>query len=225
MRFWISGLIFSFVKMISRIFYTAEVKNVHGGPLPSWKNVKLLVLMHHTSLYEFLFLQSVPLEFLWKLPRNMIMPGADKTLKRPLTGLFFKLLVPGMISITRKRDNTWDTFLQYIDPSKIVMIIPEGRMKRPTGLDSEGKPMSVRGGVADILQRMHSGDMLIAYSGGLHHVQVPGQTIPNLFQKIKVNLELLPIADFKAPYANLEPDAFKKAVITDLEARMKKYVP
>ena len=46
-------------------------------------------------------------------------------------------------------------------------------MKRANGMDLEGMPMTIRGGVADLLMAIPGGRMLIAYSGGLHHVQVP----------------------------------------------------
>ena len=55
-------------------------------------------------------------------------------------------------------------------------------MKRRNGLDSQGQPMTVRGGIADILEAIPSGPMLIAYSGGLHHVQAPGETLPAVFR-------------------------------------------
>ena len=67
--------------------------------------------------------------------------------------------------------------LRQIDPDAMVLILPEGRMKRATGLDSEGKPMTVRGGIADILETIGEGRMLLAYSGGLHHVQAPGRAL------------------------------------------------
>ena len=33
-----------------------------------------------------------------------------------------------------------------------------------------------------ILEKLDSGKMLIAYSGGLHHVQAPGDLIPKIFK-------------------------------------------
>ena len=41
--------------------------------------------------------------------------------------------------------------MNQIDEDAVVIILPEGRMKRATGLDKKGMPMTVRGGVADIL--------------------------------------------------------------------------
>jgi 2-iminoacetate synthase ThiH len=70
-------------------------------------------------------------------------------------------------------------------------------MKRPGGLDKYGKPMSVRGGVADIIDGLESGGMILCLSGGLHHVQQPGQFFPRLFKTIRMNFAYLDIADFK----------------------------
>lgn len=50
----------------------------------------------------------------------MVAPGADKTLNRPFVGIFFKLFSPGMISITRKRDDSWDNFLESIYEDSII---------------------------------------------------------------------------------------------------------
>src|SRR5207245_10602251 len=102
-----------------------------------------------------------------------------------------------VIPITRERDQTWFAVLDRIDPQSMVVIAPEGRMKRETGLDLHGKPMTVRGGVADILLAIQRGRMLLAYSGGLHHVQVPGR-IPNLFETVRMRLDNLEIAGYVA---------------------------
>jgi hypothetical protein len=47
----------------------------------------------------------------------------------------------------------------------------------------------VRGGIADILEAIPSGRMLLAYSGGLHHVQAPGEHVPRPFRTLYLNLE------------------------------------
>jgi len=101
-------------------------------------------------------------------------------------------------------------------------------MKRATGLDSEGRTMSVRGGIADILDSVGEGRMLIAYSGGLHHVQVPGQRFPRLFQTIRMRLEVVEIGEYRR--AMMErgggtPEGSKAAVIADLEHRRDTFCP
>ena len=45
--------------------------------------------------------------------------------------------------------------------------------------------MTVRGGVFDVLDAIGEEQMIVAYSDDLHHVQIPGQTIPKLFRKIR----------------------------------------
>src|SRR4029077_15050444 len=89
------------------------------------------------------------------------------------------------------------------------------------GLDSEGKPMTVRGGIADIVETIGDGRMLLAYSGGLHHVQIPGERWPRLFKTIRLRLELLDIAEYRDQMmeAGGGPRGFKRAVVNDLERR------
>ena len=96
-------------------------------------------------------------------------------------------------------------------------------MKRANGLDLNGNPMTVRGGIADILLAVKSGKMLVAYSGGLHHVQVPGH-IPNVFKTVRMRLEILDVAPYiEQMMANGGPEAFKKNVMRDLDARRDRY--
>ena len=166
--------------------------------------VRLIIFLHHTSLYEFLYLGFLPNHFLRKLSKRMVAPAADKTLNRPLVGVFFKLFSPGMIPITRKRDDSWGNFLESIYDDSIILIAPEGRMKRKTGLDLDGKKMTVKPGVVDILAGLDKGQMVIAYSGGLHHVQVPDEGLPKLFKtnlKIKQQSVTTPQADFRKKVA------------------------
>lgn len=155
----------------------------------------------------------------------MLAPGADVTLMRPIVGKFFALVFPGMIPITRKRDDSWDNFLNLIKEDTFVAIAPEGRMKRASGLDKEGKPMSVMGGISDILKVMKKGNMILAYSGGLHHVQVPGESLPKIFKTIKMNYELERIEDFITLCESRGEASFKYAVSSELEERMRKNIP
>ena len=41
------------------------------------------------------------------------------------------------IVVTRQRDDTWYNVLNSVDSKAIVIILPEGRMKRANGLDFE----------------------------------------------------------------------------------------
>ena len=69
--------------------------------------------------------------------------------------------------------------------------------------------------------------IVIAYSGGLHHVQVPGEGLPKLFKTIKLNLEAFDIADYKAMFTEAAGDAeqWRKAVLADLQMRLETRCP
>lgn len=225
LRAVISFFLLSSVKILSHLFYRIETNWVNDPGKKPWSRVRLLVFLNHTSLFEPLFLAAVPWRFLWRAAHHICAPGADKTLRRPIVGTFYKMMGPKMIPVSRRRDNTWDEFLAHVGPDSIVAILPEGRMKRRNGLDAQGKPMSVKGGIADILRGMDSGEMILAYSGGLHHVQAPGEKVPRIFRTISINTEILDIAEYKAQFASREHYRFKAAVVRDMESRMAVHCP
>jgi 1-acyl-sn-glycerol-3-phosphate acyltransferase len=229
MKWLISGIVLSLVHFFSRVFYRVDVTWVNPSKEDPWKSLakdelRVIVFLNHTSLFEPLLLGGVPYHFLWMMAGKLLVPGADKTLKRPLVGTFYKLLTPATIPISRKRDGTWESFMSLISKDTIVMLAPEGRMKRKNGLDSKGQPMSVRGGVSDILNSIQQGKMLLCYSGGLHHIQAPGERFPRVFQSAQVCYEVVDIAQYRKQLS-LRPEPFKMAVVRDLEARMKRHVP
>lgn len=211
-------------KAFSRTFYRTRVTWIGEPPEDPWRDVRLAAILNHTSLYEWLWAAIPPTRFLRHLAMNGILPSADKTMRRPMVGTFFNYLAGNVISVTRERDRTWEQVLTSIGERNIVLMAPEGRMKRTTGLDLDGRPMTVRGGIADILRILGEGRMLIAYSGGLHHVQAPGQKLPRLFRTLHMSLESLDIADYRRRLGDgAEPDDFKRAVIVDLERRRDLY--
>jgi hypothetical protein len=107
--------------------------------------------------------------------------------------------------------------LNKVDSKAIAIILPEGRMKRADGLDSEGREMTIRGGIADILDVMPDGRMLLVYSGGLHHIQVPGELLPTPFKTLRCRMETIDIPSYKEELKLDYPDAdFRGAVIADL---------
>jgi Acyltransferase len=224
-----SAIVFTILytlKLLSKAFYRHDFEWV-GEKLPGdpWKKHRLVVFLNHTSLFEPVFLGVVPGRFIWRLARHGVVPAADKTTDRPLVGMIFKFIAHEVIPITRQRDDTWSQVLSTIEQNSMVTIAPEGRMKRANGLDLHGKPMTVRGGVADILLSLKEGRMLIAYSGGLHHVQVPGH-IPNVFRTVRLRAEVLDIAQYiKDRMAEGGAEQFKKNVIRDLEQRRDTYCP
>jgi hypothetical protein len=213
-----------FLKYLSKLFYRHDFGWIGDTPPDPWAG-RLVVFLNHTSLFEPVFLGGVPNRFIWRLAAHGVIPAADKTTGRPLVGLIFKFVAHHVIAITRQRDHTWFALLQRIDPDSMVVIAPEGRMKRSTGLDLQGNPMTVRGGVADILLAIQQGRMLIAYSGGLHHVQHPGH-VPDLFKTVRMRIENLDIAAYIAEQtAKGGAEDFKRNVIRDLERRRDAYCP
>jgi hypothetical protein len=208
------------IKLVSRAFYDIRVDWVAEPAVDPWGDLRLIAILNHTSLYEPLLAGGVPNRLLREIARRAVVPVAEKTLSRPLVGRFFRLVAPDVVPVTRQRDQTWQELVDRIGPRSLVVLAPEGRMKRASGLDSEGKPMTVRGGIADVLRGLPEGKMLLAYSGGLHHVQHPGELLPRPFKRIAMRLELLDIAAYRSELqAQAGRHGFKRAVITDLEAR------
>ncbi|MFZ2490074.1 MAG: 1-acyl-sn-glycerol-3-phosphate acyltransferase [Thermoanaerobaculia bacterium] len=214
----------AWLKMLSRIFYRVEFRWLHPIPRDPWADIRLVIFLNHTSLFEPVFLGGVPNRFIWRLAAHGVIPAADKTTERPLVGLIFKFVAHHVVPITRERDNSWFQVLEKIDPKSMVVIAPEGRMKRKNGLDLQGRPMSVRGGVADILDAIKRGKMIIAYSGGMHHVQIPGH-LPRLFKTVRMNAQNVEIADYIAEMAGGSPEEFKRNVMRDLDRRRDELCP
>lgn len=213
------------LKYVSRIFFRYDFRWV-GEVLPKpWHHIGLVAFLNHTSLFEPVFLGGVPNHFIWRLAAHGVVPAAEKTTGRPLVGIIFKFVAHHVVAITRQRDHTWFELLSRIDPDSMVIIAPEGRMKRANGLDVNGNPMSVRGGIADILLAMKQGRMLLAYSGGLHHVQVPGR-LPRAFKTVRLRLEIVDVGVYiEEIMRNGGADQFKKNVMRDLDRRRDSYCP
>ncbi|HET7712732.1 MAG TPA: 1-acyl-sn-glycerol-3-phosphate acyltransferase [Thermoanaerobaculia bacterium] len=221
-----SAAVFSLLfllKYLSRVFYKHDVAWVGDVPARPWRGIRLVAFLNHTSLFEPVFLGAVPNHFVWRIAAHGVVPAADKTTGRPVVGLLFRFVAHHVVSITRERDDTWFEVLSRIDPKSMVIIAPEGRMKRETGLDAHGNPMTVRGGIADILHAVREGRMLIAYSGGLHHVQVPGQKRVSVFETVQLRLENLDIAEYIAAQMRDGESQFKRNVREDLERRRDLY--
>ncbi len=214
------------IKALSRLFCRHEVRWVNDFPADAWKRVRIGALLNHTSLFEIIFVGSCPNGFLWKLAKDGAVPIADVTMKRPLAGLVFKCIAGQVITITRRRDSSWDKVLGSIRGDSLVVLMPEGRMMRRGGLDKDGRPMTVRGGVADLISATGDGYMLIGYSGGLHHVYAPGDAFPRPFRRIRVAFECVDLATYRAEFDEAgTPRAFKRAVIADLERRRDLHCP
>jgi hypothetical protein len=210
------------VKTLSRALLFWEWEWVGTRPKKPFRRARIVVFLNHTSLFEPVFLALVPTRFLWAMAARGLIPGADSTLDRPLAGRFFKWMAPEVVSVTRNRDQSWRDFMARVHKDTIVIMSPEGRMKRRNGLDKYGRPMTMRGGIADVLEKSDGGTMLILYSGGLHHVQAPGEGFPHLFRLVRARFEEVPIPSYKEALGFGAPE-FRKAVMADLERRRDKH--
>ena len=219
MRRTLAFLILALVKIISTVFFRARYHWLTAHPSDPWKDIRLIVFLNHTSLYEPVYSQILSFKYLWHIAGHANIPGADITLNRPVVGTFWKLMIPNIASISRKKDATWENYLTSIKHDDVVIIAPEGRMKRPDGYDKYGKPMTVRGGVADIINTMDEGAMLLCFSGGLHHIQSPGQLFPRLFKPISMNFTYLDIKEYKSRFSPY-PRERKLQMIRDLQERL-----
>lgn len=219
-RHSLSYLVLLGAKAVSRAFFRIEVHWVGERVDDPWRDVRVVALLNHTSLYDWLFVAVPPNRFLRRLAMHGVLPSAAKTMRRPLVGRFFGFLAGSVVTVSRERDDTWQQFLSSIGPDSMVLLAPEGRMKRANGLDLEGRPMTVRGGIADILQAVGNGRMLLAYSGGLHHVQIPGQLLPRPFKTIRVRVEPVDIEAYcRSLRETPGSEEFKRAARVDLERR------
>lgn len=219
------------IKTITRLLWRVRTDWVGESAGLDWESAgtreaRIVAILNHTSLYELLFAGTCPNYFLWRIASRGVLPAADKTIQRPLVGLLFRFVARDVVSISRQRDHTWREVLRKIGPDSMVMILPEGRMKRPTGLDVSGQPMTVRGGIADLLEAVPSGIMLLAYSGGLHHIQAPGEKIPRLLRPVRMNFETIDLAAYRNRLmAEHGEQGFKRAVTRDLERRRDTFCP
>lgn len=214
------------IKALSRTFWRHDIAWV--GEVPAgdpWRDLRIAAILNHTSLFEWLWAGSPPPRFLWQIARHGVVPVADVTIERPLVGLFFRFIARHVVPISRERDHTWKEVMAKIaDERSLVVMAPEGRMMRANGLDKNGKPMTVRGGIADMVEATPSGRMLLAYSGGLHHVQAPGERFPHLFRTLRLRLESIDIPTYRAALlAAVGERGFKRALSEDLERRRDLY--
>ncbi len=212
-------------KLLAILLYRFNIHWLSPKNDEDWKQVNLIIFLNHTSLFETLFLRLLPNKVLWRLAKDLLIPSADSTLKRPIIGKLLRFIVPGCIPISRKNDHTWQNFLDHIEDKKITAIMPEGRMKRRNGLDKEGNPMSIRGGIVDVMQRLEHGKILFVYSGGLHHIQAPGEKLPKVFKTIKANIEVVDLVSYKEEFSSIDSDKFRKLVINDLSQRLINKLP
>lgn len=213
-------LLLSLLKISGVVLYPSKLNWIGARP-KSWDEVSLVLFLNHTSLFEFVYAVALPFSFLDKLSKNLVMPVASTTLEKPFTGFLFKNLAPHTISLTRKRDESWKYFLDRITEDKICIFMPEGQMKRRNGLDKNGRPMKVKTGVYDLMQKYRGKNMVLVYGHGLHHVFAPGDKFPRVFKKVEADIEFLSVNDYLTNFEELDQPA--DAVATDLQKRRDQY--
>lgn len=229
LRTYATYLVLLAIKGLSRLFFRFEIGWVAEPPAEPWEGIRILAILNHTSLFEPIFAGGAPRRLLWQIARHGVAPIATKTATRPLVGRFFRWVARDVVPITRERDETWEDLLARTgDPEAMVIILPEGRMRRRTGLDAHGEPLTMRGGIADILEAIPDGRMLLVYSGGLHHVHAPGDRFPRPFRTVRMCLEVLSIAEYRTARQDeggAELSDFKHAVIRDFTQRRDRHCP
>ena len=208
------------IKTASRLLFRVRLEFVREVDDP-WAGLRVVALLNHTSLFEPVLAAVAPNRLLWQIAAHGVLPVADKTLARPIVGRFFRLIARHVVQVTRQRDESWAEVLERLhDEGALIVILPEGRMKRRTGLDLDGNPMTIRGGIADILESVPDGRLFIGYSGGLHHVHAPGDRFPRLFRRVRLGAEVLDIPAYRRELRDRHgPEGFKGAVIEDLTER------
>lgn len=215
------------VKGASRLLYHHDFRWV--GPVPDdpWADVRVVAVLNHTSLFEPIFAGAVPNRFLRDVAERGVVPVARKTADRAVVGRFFRSVAGNVVSVTRERDESWNRFVEACrDRSAMAVLLPEGRMMRRDGLDAYGQPMTVRGGIADVLRCVEEGRMILAYSGGLHHVHAPGDLLPRLFRTVRMRAQSVDIAAYRRRLlAEAGDEGFKKAVVEDLTRRRDRHCP
>lgn len=208
------------LKIAGYIIYPSKLNWLTKEP-DNWDDISLILILNHTSLFEFVYGVTLPYKFLKNLSQHLVIPVADKTMKKPIAGRIFKYLAPHTIPLTRKRDDSWQFFLNQIKSDNICIFMPEGQMKRRNGLDKNGNPMQVKTGVYDLLLKYQGKKMAIVYSHGLHHVMAPNDKIPKIFQKISADIEQVDIDTYLKQFKNCENPAIE--VAQDLQIKRDRY--
>jgi len=76
------------------------------------------------------------------------------------------------------------------------------------------------------LAAVDEGQMVVVYSGGLHHVQAPGELVPRPARQVRARIDLVDIPTYKAELGGTDDmAAFRAAVIKDLTERRDELCP
>ena len=91
MRAYFSYSILFICRIFSQIFYSHKVSWVDEQPDNAWQDIRVIALLNHTSLYEWLYLPAAPpASLLFKIAEKAVIPIADITMKRPIIGTVFQ---------------------------------------------------------------------------------------------------------------------------------------
>ena len=182
---YVSFAIFIVVKAVTLLFYRVRGRDIEGGPIPGhpWRTCGSSSFSTTRASMNRCLPPSCRSGVSGRSPGRRGRPGGREdsrtTDRRPL--------LPTADPAARVRHSRGGSHLgrgvERTGDDSMVLILPEGRMRRRNGLDSEGRPMTARGGVADILRAIDDGQLLMAYSGGLHHVQIPASSCRGSFAR------------------------------------------
>ena len=77
------NLFLLFLKALSHTFYKVESRWLDPTPQPPWKRLRVLVFLHHTSLYEWLFVAVAPNHLLKRVANHglILIPTGGSTQK------------------------------------------------------------------------------------------------------------------------------------------------
>ena len=73
--------------------------------------------------------------------------------------------------------------------------------------------------IEHIIDRLEDGTILLCHSGGLHHIQKPGQHLPRIFQPIRMHVEVIELTEYKARFSKNTRER-KIQIVQDLQNRL-----
>lgn len=179
------------VKILYRCSWTWIGKNSDRG----FQDMKALFLMNHTSYADHMIFVLVPINVIYKMFWNARIAVAQHQVKN-FKGLL-QYLENNIVPLSRQRDDSWNNYLSNANAKSIFVMYPEGTRMSPEGLDKNGKKVRVKGGVADILELLPDGDIVILYLDGFYEILGAGMKFPKLFKKVRVTAEVVDIAALK----------------------------
>jgi hypothetical protein len=80
------------IRLLARPFYRVRTHWLGAPAGDPWGELRVVCLLHHTSLFDWLWILAAPPRFLWRVASHGVVPAAEKTLNRPIVGFFFRSL-------------------------------------------------------------------------------------------------------------------------------------